>query len=508
VTDNILSYRLATPGDLEQLYEVYRDVCLWLNDVRGITDQWERDLPKQEIEELVNSGQLYLALLQGEVAGGFKLNEQDHHWENDGKALYVHAFAGNRKFKGQGVGRAMLDWAVGEARRRGKQYVRLDCMNENPRLKQVYADAGFEFWGIDPQYPWSALFEKKVEKEMLTQTLQHKILIAAPAGYIWRPHRREDAPALYQMLLAADRADDRQSNMTLEDMQRQFDDPWSNPETDSLLAFTASGQVAAMGRVFVNPKPEAEYRAHLWGQVHPEHRGRGLGEAVLTWTEARGRQRLEEVPTDLPSLLRTNCQDNVRDSIALFEQHGFRPVRFAYRMRRDLSRPIPDAPMPEGLTLRPYSREFDRSMLEALNESFRDHWGFELASEEDWQMFFVGRSTFRPDMTFLAVEGDQVMGLCFTNVNSEANERHGIKEGWIDDLGVRRPWRKRGVASALMCQSMRAMKAGGLDYATLGVDTQNPTGALGLYERLGFVAVKRMINFEKPIGGSPVAEGR
>jgi ribosomal protein S18 acetylase RimI-like enzyme len=221
--------------------------------------------------------------------------------------------------------------------------------------------------------------------------------------------------------------------------------------------------------------------------------------------EARGRQRLEEVSADLPRLLRTNCQDNVRDSIALFEQHGFRPVRFAYRMRRELSRPIPDAPMPEGLTLCPYSREFDRSMLEALNESFRDHWGFEWVSEEDWQMFFVGRSTFRPDMTFLAVEGDQVMGLCFTNVNSEANERHGIKEGWIDDLGVRRPWRKRGVASALMCQSMRAMKADGLDYATLGVDTQNSTGALGLYERLGFVAVKRMINFEKSIGGSPVA---
>jgi len=303
------------------------------------------------------------------------------------------------------------------------------------------------------------------------------------------------------MLLAADRADERQSNMTLEDMRRQFDDPWSNPETDALLAFTASGQVAAMARVAVNPKPETECRAHLWGQVHPEHRGRGLGEAVLTWTEARGRQRLEEVPTDLPSLLRTNCQDNVRDSIALFEQHGFRPVRFAYRMRRDLSRPIPDAPMPEGLTLRPYSREFDRSMLEALNESFRDHWGFEWASEEDWQMFFVGRSTFRPDMTFLAVEGVQVMGLCFTNVNPEANERHGIKEGWIDDLGVRRPWRKRGVASALMCQSMRAMKADGLDYATLNVDTQNPTGALRLYERLGFVQVKQFISFEKPVGG-------
>jgi mycothiol synthase len=253
-----------------------------------------------------------------------------------------------------------------------------------------------------------------------------------------------------------------------------------------------------MARVFLSPQPEAECRAYLRGQIHPEHRGRGLGEFVLSWMEARGGQRLHEMPDGLPHLLRTNCQDNVHDSIALFERHGFRPVRYHNRMRRDLSQPIPDVSVPDGLTLRPYSREFDRSAWEALNESFRDHWSFEPVTDEEWQMFFIGRSTFRPDMTFLAVEGNRVVGLCFTNVNPEANERQGIKEGWIDDVAVRRPWRKRGVAYALLCQSMRAMKADGLDYATLGVDTENPTGALGLYERLGFVAVRRMITFEKP----------
>ena len=203
MTADKLYFRLATQQDLTLVFEVYRDVCLWLNDVKGITNQWDRDVAQGEIQELIDSGQLYLALLatRGEVAGAFKLNEQDHHWESDGKALYVHAFAVNRKFKEQGIGRAMLDWAVEEARRRGKQSVRLDCMNENLRLKQVYADAGFEFWGIDPQHTGSALFEKKVGKEMLTQTLQHTTLITAPAGYAWRPYRREDVPALYQMLL-------------------------------------------------------------------------------------------------------------------------------------------------------------------------------------------------------------------------------------------------------------------------------------------------------------------
>jgi ribosomal protein S18 acetylase RimI-like enzyme len=504
--DNILFYRLATPDDLGPVYAVYREVCLWLNDVRGITDQWERDLPKQEIEEMVNSGQLYIALLQGEVAGGFKLNEQDHHWENDGRALYVHAFAVNRKFKGQGVGRAMLDWAVGEAYRRGKQYVRLDCMNKNPRLKQVYTDAGFEFWGIDPQHAWSALFEKKVEKEMLTQTLQHKTLIAAPAGYTWRPYRREDVPALYEMLMAVDRADARHLIMTLQDMETQYDDPWSNAEMDSLLAFTPDGQVAAMARVFANPEPIKECRAHLMGEVHPAHRGNELEDFVFSWLEARGCAKLREMPFGYPRVLRSSVQDDLRDRIALLERHDFRPARYFYRMRRDLSQPIPDGAPPEGITLRTYCPELGRGMLQAFNESFADHWGFEPVSEHDWDMFFLKRADFRPDLTFAALQGDEVVGFSFNVVNRETNERYSVQEGWVSDLGVRRAWRKRGIASALLCASMRTFKAAGLDDAMLGVDTENSTGALRLYERLGFIQVKRLIAFEKPVGGSPGAD--
>jgi len=160
--DNTLSFRLATPDDVEPVHQLYCDVCRWLHHERGITDQWEGEPAKEEIQDLAGSGELYLALQRDEVAGVFKLNEKDHHWDDDGAALYVHAFAVNRKFKGHGIGQAMLDWAGDEARRRGKQYVRLDCMNENTRLKQVYLDAGLALCPQNPQYTWSALFERKL----------------------------------------------------------------------------------------------------------------------------------------------------------------------------------------------------------------------------------------------------------------------------------------------------------------------------------------------------------
>ncbi len=319
------------------------------------------------------------------------------------------------------------------------------------------------------------------------------------AGYVWRRARKEDVPAVYQLLLAVDRADGKNFAGTLADQTREFDDPWSPPGTDSLIALTAAGQAAAYARVLVNPEPEtgAELRTFMFADVHPEHRGRGLGEFVLSWMEARGTERLRALPGNQPRLLRLFCLDTRRDRIALFEQHGFKPIRYGYRMRRDLHQPIPDAPLPASLTLRTYSPEVDERLWRAFNEAFRDHWGFEPVTAEDWRMFFIENSGFRADLTFVAMDGEEVAGFSVNKVSLEENARDGMQKGWIGDLGTRRPWRKRGVASALLAASMRAFQAAGLEYAVLGVDTENPTGALRVYERMGFVPYQRSITFGK-----------
>ena len=317
-------------------------------------------------------------------------------------------------------------------------------------------------------------------------------------GYTWRPARRADAPAIYQLRLAADQADDGGGAGTLQDAELLFEDAWINTETDSLIALTPEGQVAVMIGVFVNPEPEEEARAFLGDTLHPAHRGRGLEAFVLAWAEARGRQRLRAIPGDRPRVLRNGSADHLVQRIALLESRGFRPIRYFYRMRRDFSQPIPDSPLPEGLTLRTYSPDLSDALREAFNESFRDHWGFEPVTPEDWQLFVVGRDIFRPDLTFVVLDGDEIAGYSINRVDPDENARRGIDEGWVGQLGVRRAWRKRGLASALLCESMRAFKAEGLDHATLGVDAENLTGALAIYERLGFAPVKRFIAFAKP----------
>jgi mycothiol synthase len=287
---------------------------------------------------------------------------------------------------------------------------------------------------------------------------------------------------------------------TLDDRERDFDDPATNAQTDTLLGFAPDGQLAALGWVIPLPPGPTEHLAFLWGEVHPEHRQRGLGSYVLSWMETRGREIMSLRPSDLPHNLRSNMLDTLADRVALYEQHGFSWVRAYYRMRRDLSLPIPEVRLPPGISLHNYTAELDQATMQAVDEAFRDHWGYAPLDMEVWQLFFVGAPSFRPEMTYLAMADDgQVAGVCFNEVHSEENLALGVQQGWIRSLAVRRPWRKQGLGTALLCASMLAFRQAGLDFAGLGVDAENLTGALRLYEQLDFTVFSRYLAYNKTV---------
>ena len=335
---------------------------------------------------------------------------------------------------------------------------------------------------------------------MLTQmsltTLELPALPALPE-FEFRALRRDDVPALYEMLLAAEQADNRNLVQTLEDLQREFDDPWSQLEVDSLAAFAPDGLLAGYARTFQNPQPEDEVRCYLAVEVHPSVRADGLEDALLNWAEERGRQRLALAAGDTSHVLRSGIQDTQTRRQAQLQQRGFSIVRYFYRMQRDLNESIPAVKLPTDLALRAYTPDLGEAVHAALNEAFRDHWSFDPVTAEDWQQFFVSRSSFRPDLTYVVMDGAEVAGFSFNGVSTEENARRHTSEGWVEVLGVRRPWRKRGVATALLCASMHAFKAEGLQHAMLGVDSENPTGALRVYEHVGFRPVKRFVQLQK-----------
>jgi mycothiol synthase len=323
--------------------------------------------------------------------------------------------------------------------------------------------------------------------------------LPAVSEFEFRALRHGDVPALYELLLAVERADDRDLVQTLEDFQREFDDPWSDAEIDSLAAFTLDGQLAGFARTFQNPQPEDDVRCWLMVEVHPAQRTNGLEDTLLDWAHERGRQRLSLATTSSVRVLRSGILDTQTGRHVQLAQRGFNVVRYFYRMRRDLNEPIAPVQLPDDLALRAYTPDLSEAILAAFNEAFRDHWSFDLVSDEDWRMFFIERTSFRPDLTYVVMDGSEVAGFSFNCISTEENARRQVSEGWVEVLGVRRPWRKRGVATALLYASMHAFKAEGLQHAMLGVDTENLSGALRVYEQVGFRPVRRFIQFEKQI---------
>jgi mycothiol synthase len=331
--------------------------------------------------------------------------------------------------------------------------------------------------------------------------------VAVGTQCTYRPARLEDMAGVHQLLAAIAALNPNYYAPNLEDIKRDFADPWCVPETDTRVAVAPGGAIIAYCRVLANPEPEDTLCAYLDDDVHPEqrepraHHNQGLEEPLLDWLEARGAARLREIaaahPTHTPPVMRLGCWDTEPGRRARYEQRSFRPVRYFYRMRRDLSQPIPDRPLPAGLTLHTYRPELDEQMRQTFNESFRDGWTFDTVTPSDWQQFFVQRSTFRSDLSFAIMEGEEVVAISVNRFDPVVAKRTGFKSGWIGSLGTRRAWRKRGLASALLVASMRAFQAAGLEYAGLGVDAQNPTGALGLYEGLGFAPYARSMVYQK-----------
>jgi ribosomal protein S18 acetylase RimI-like enzyme len=173
-------------------------------------------------------------------------------------------------------------------------------------------------------------------------------------------------------------------------------------------------------------------------------------------------------------------------------------------MRRDLAEPIEERALPAGLEVRPVTPADYRRVWDAHHEAFRDHWGFRESTEEEYQGWLAS-PTFDASLWQVAWapgasgRGDEVAGMVLNFIPREENEQLGLQRGWTDPISVRRPWRKLGLARALILRSLTLLKAQGLTEAALGVDVQNPNGALQLYESCGFKPMKRSTTYRKDL---------
>ena len=182
------------------------------------------------------------------------------------------------------------------------------------------------------------------------------------------------------------------------------------------------------------------------------------------------------------------------------ERFGTRQIRQFWMMVRPNLENLAQPQIPSGVTFRAYRvKEDDAAMHAADAETFRDHWGHTEEPLEHW-LHYVAWSAFKPDLSVIAEDAatGAIAGYCTILINDEENARLGLRRGWIDILGVRRPYRKHGLGTALLLAALRNLRDAGMQQAALGADSENLTGATRIYERVGFsVALTRAVYRKK-----------
>lgn len=176
------------------------------------------------------------------------------------------------------------------------------------------------------------------------------------------------------------------------------------------------------------------------------------------------------------------------------QRSGFEPARYFTTLECGLADPTPDSPLPGGVTIVPFHAELSEVVRAAKNAAFADHWGSQPTGQEAWESM-QRLPSFRRELCRIALVDDAVVGFVISEINEDDWVRQGSRSGYISLVGTVRSWRGRGLAGALLAQVLQAYRAAGLERAVLDVDAENPTGALGVYRRLGFEATAREVSY-------------
>jgi mycothiol synthase len=317
-----------------------------------------------------------------------------------------------------------------------------------------------------------------------------------PVELVRRPLEVADATAWSQLDRRIVLADGRDDIASPAELAEDLGLPWARLADRSLGVFRPDDSLAGLAWIAERP---GSPRARVALDVDPDERGRLDGE-LLAWAVEVGRR--EKAAGRLHAdVLEVGAQPTQVERVRLLQAAGFRAARHWHELMRGLDDPIDDHPPPAGVSIRPWADDLSEQAHDAHVDAFRDHWGSSPTDAAMWRLMTVGAMS-RPDLHRLAVAGGTVVGYLLVGVYPQDWELKGVRDGWVDTLGTRRGWRGRGVASSLLVEVMRAMRADGLTHVSLGVDSESPTGATRLYASLGFELARTDTSWHLELDGT------
>jgi mycothiol synthase len=317
-----------------------------------------------------------------------------------------------------------------------------------------------------------------------------------PEGFTVRPARLDEVKEIVDLLnlVAIEMTGETEFDVT--DFKNDLQSPDFDIELNTRVVLNPQGKIVGYQDVFTeSPVP---VRPMVWGRVHPDYMGLGLGTYLFAWGKERAKYVFEKVPADARVTARTYQPSGWEPGKKLLEDLGLEIVRHAFEMEIVMSEAPPAPVWPEGISIHTYQHPAEaKALYLASEDAFQDHFGFVPKPEEEgyqkFKYFHFKDEGFDPSLWFLAKDGDEIAGFVMNRkwYNSDVKEA-----GFINELGVRRPWRKRGLGLALLHHSFNAYWQRGQKRVTLGVDAGSLTGAVRLYEKAGMHVHKRFDNYE------------
>jgi ribosomal protein S18 acetylase RimI-like enzyme len=317
-----------------------------------------------------------------------------------------------------------------------------------------------------------------------------------PDGLTARPMTAADLSAAAGLLAAAEPVDDTGEHLDADDLAEWWVNDFVDLSRDGRAVCTADGSLVAVAVVVSMGRSREDHRVALEGRVHPGRRGRGIGRALLDWELHRAGEVHRRDSPELPARLTVSVYPGMGSLESLVRRAGFAAERWYADMERPLTG-LPEVPGVPGVELVPFTWDRDDEVRRAHNAAFTDHHGSAERDPSVWRAWFTGVRAFRPDLSVLALVDGAVAGYVLTYVYDADIRATGLQQAHLGQLGVLRPARGRGIASAAIVAALRAAVAAGCDTAGLQVDTENPTGAFGLYRRLGFAPIRTRVQWAR-----------
>jgi ribosomal protein S18 acetylase RimI-like enzyme len=295
----------------------------------------------------------------------------------------------------------------------------------------------------------------------------------------------------------AKRADGIERSDTVENIAAGYSRLHNCDPYQDMLFVEIDGLAVGYSRVWWEEQEDGQHVYRSFAFLDPAWRRQGIGQAVLTWDETR-LGAIAATHGATPKIFRCIAQGGETGTRALLDANGYGPTTSEAEMARSILAALPEAPLPDGLEIRPVEPGHLRAIWEVHNEAFRDHFGFRQRTESDWDEFLNFPFT---DLSLWKVgwEGERIVGQVRSFIDTNENEEYGRLRGYTEFISTIKEWRGRGVAKALICESMRALRDRGMEEAALGVHTENLTGAFHLYSSLGYVVVSTSTVYEKPL---------